>query len=62
MAREVFRQPLFSYRGQQVNITTWILAGGVIGWVGFLYLKFNANASALACLTVTDMIYKRFGV
>jgi uncharacterized membrane protein YeaQ/YmgE (transglycosylase-associated protein family) len=89
-----------------VNITTWILTGGVIGWASFWYLKFNAKrglavsvvigmaggliggelltpllgavpinsgdfnplslftafASALGCLTATDMIYKRFGV
>ena len=91
-----------------MNITTWILAGAAIGWIGFCYLRFNpkrglvvsiiigmaggliggallapllgvnaltvssgdfnplslfsAFASALACLTVTDMIYKRFGV
>ena len=89
-----------------MNITTWILAGALIGWAGFWYLKFNAKrglvvsiiigiagglvggallgpllgvvpvhtgdfnplslfsalASALAGLTVTDMIYKRFGV
>ncbi|OGA54048.1 MAG: hypothetical protein A3G24_00055 [Betaproteobacteria bacterium RIFCSPLOWO2_12_FULL_62_13] len=89
-----------------MNVTTWILAGGVSGWIGFSYLRFNAKrglaisiiigmaggllggawlapllgavpvnpgdfnplslftafASAFGCLTVTDMIYKRFGV
>jgi uncharacterized membrane protein YeaQ/YmgE (transglycosylase-associated protein family) len=85
---------------------TWVLAGAVIGWFGFLYLKFNtgrglvvsmiigiaggllggellgpllsaapvnsgdfnplslltALVGALACLTITDMVYRRFGV
>ena len=89
-----------------MNITTWLLAGAVVGWIGFSFLKFNAKwglvvsitigtfggllggalvapllgtvavnpgefnplslftafASALGCLTVTDMIHKRFGV
>ena len=89
-----------------MNITTWLLAGAVVGWIGFSYLKFNAKrglvvsiiigtagallggsflapllgtvavnpgdfnplslftafASALGCLTVTDMFHKRFGV
>ena len=82
------------------------MAGGVTGWIGYAYLRFNAKrglaisiiigvaggllggtwlapllgtvpiysgdfnplslfaafATALGCLTVTDMIYKRFGV
>jgi uncharacterized membrane protein YeaQ/YmgE (transglycosylase-associated protein family) len=89
-----------------VQLTTWILAGGIIGWMGFLFLNFNAKrgllvsiiigiaggllggellapmfgsppvgsgelnplalfialASALGCVTITDMIYSRFGV
>jgi uncharacterized membrane protein YeaQ/YmgE (transglycosylase-associated protein family) len=89
-----------------MNITTWILAGGAIGWLGFSYLGYNAKrgvlislligvaggwvgggvfapllggipvnsgdfnplslfvalATAMGCLAVSDMIYKRFGV
>ena len=89
-----------------MNIWMWVLAGGVLGWIGFLYLRFNAkrgpvvsiiigmaggllgglllapllgaamvnsgdfnpfslfmaSASALGCLTITDMIHNRFGV
>ena len=26
-----------------MNIATWVLAGGVMGWMGFVYLRFNAK-------------------
>jgi uncharacterized membrane protein YeaQ/YmgE (transglycosylase-associated protein family) len=26
-----------------MNIVLWILAGGVLGWAGFAYLKFNED-------------------
>ena len=88
------------------NIMLWALAGGIAGWVGYAFMKFNkdrgllisiligvvggflggsvlapmfgagaavnpsdfnpfplfiAFASALACLTISNMISKRFG-
>lgn len=89
------------------NIMLWALAGGIAGWVGYAFMKFNADrgllisiligivggylggsilapmfgtgiavnpsdfnplplfiafASAVACLTISNMIHKRFGV
>jgi uncharacterized membrane protein YeaQ/YmgE (transglycosylase-associated protein family) len=88
------------------NIMLWVLAGGIAGWIGYAFAKFNkdrgllisiiigmlggylggnvlasmfgagvtvnvgdfnpfrlfiAFASATACLTISNMIYKRFG-
>ena len=88
------------------NVVLWVLAGGIAGWIGFAFVKFNvargllisiiigmlggylggtvlapmfgagvtvnpgdfnpfrlfiAFASATACLTISNMIYKRFG-
>lgn len=28
-----------------MNITAWIVAGGIVGWIGFFYLRFNAKRS-----------------
>jgi uncharacterized membrane protein YeaQ/YmgE (transglycosylase-associated protein family) len=89
-----------------MNIVMWILAGGVIGWMGYKYMHANEErgvmvsiiigmvggffggnivapfigdvisnpvsfspfslfvsvASAMGCLTISNMVYKRFGV
>lgn len=35
-----------------MNIATWILAGGIIGWIGFSYLKFNAGRGMIISVII----------
>jgi hypothetical protein len=48
-----------------MNIVMWILAGGVLGCVGYSYLGFNEDlgiAVSAACLVLGEMVYERWGV
>jgi len=35
-----------------MNIATWILAGGVIGWIGFSFLKFNLKRGMIVTILI----------
>lgn len=35
-----------------MNIATWILAGGIIGWIGFRYLKFNLKRGMIVSILI----------
>lgn len=39
-------------KGQQMNITAWILAGGVIGWIAFFYLRFNRKSGVATSMMI----------
>ena len=33
-------------------MTTWVLAGGVIGWIGFRHLNFNAKRGLIVSILI----------
>jgi uncharacterized membrane protein YeaQ/YmgE (transglycosylase-associated protein family) len=35
-----------------MNIATWILAGGIIGWIGFAYFKFNPRRGMIISVII----------
>ena len=35
-----------------MNVATWILAGGLIGWIAFSYLKFNAGRGMIISVII----------
>jgi len=35
-----------------MNIATWILAGGIIGWIGFSFLKFNLKRGMVVSIVI----------
>ncbi|HET9404001.1 MAG TPA: hypothetical protein VFO57_05435 [Burkholderiales bacterium] len=35
-----------------MNIATWILAGGIIGWIGFSLLKFNLKRGMIVSILI----------
>lgn len=35
-----------------MNIATWILAGGIIGWAGFSFLQFNLKRGMIASILI----------
>jgi uncharacterized membrane protein YeaQ/YmgE (transglycosylase-associated protein family) len=35
-----------------MNIATWILAGGIIGWIAFSLLKFNAGRGMIISVII----------
>lgn len=35
-----------------MNAAMWILVGGLVGWIGFSYLKFNAKRGMLVSIII----------
>ncbi len=35
-----------------MNIATWILVGGIIGWIGFSYLNFNVKRGMIISVVI----------
>lgn len=35
-----------------MNVATWVLLGGIIGWIGFSYLKFNARRGVIVSVVI----------
>jgi len=35
-----------------MNIATWILAGSIIGWIGFSFLKFNQKRGMIVSILI----------
>lgn len=35
-----------------VNIMLWVLAGGIAGWIGYTYMKFNARRGLMISIVI----------
>lgn len=39
-------------RQQQMDIVTWILAGGILGWIGYSYLGYNEQRGMMVSIII----------
>src|SRR4029078_9976280 len=39
-------------RGTPVNIALWLLAGGILGWVGYAFLGYNADCAKMVPILI----------
>jgi uncharacterized membrane protein YeaQ/YmgE (transglycosylase-associated protein family) len=43
---------VINYREENMNIAIWVLAGGMLGWIGYTFLNFNEERGMVISIII----------